>query len=446
MKKNILIIRSSKLSSWGSCKVISPNLQVAYENLKEKGAKITYFDIPELFLKEEFIHGHNIIESLVDLIKKENFSEIVLVDHVPNPPKILLYFEFYIEYSKLPPLVFHVYGDFTFFASDWQRLSQKLKGHPVKFIVASESQKRLMNFFSESDSTLEQFLFPVNESEYYFSEEEREQTRKKYGIKLDERVILYSGRVSLQKNVDVLVQEFQEIYKYSTGKAHLWIVGSFDDIGATFMGVGTREGYLFAKINNLMETLDPGCRKNIHFFGHQGKKELRLLKNGADMFVSLSLYHDEDYGMSPAEALSCGLPSLLTDWGGYSSFANPKWDCYLMSVKLTPYGHLLKVGTLLNFYKKFSVEIDNNIRERRAKDFISEFGIIGSTPKLEAILKKPYSVFSGFKWSLGYYSNEFWSVKVWKELSKQLTPSSDTFYNEVYQHYISGNTENKWDL
>ncbi len=445
MKKNILIIRSSKLSSWGSCKVISPNLQAAYEYLKGDDLELTYFDIPELFLKEEFIHGQNIIESLVNLIKQNNFSEIVLIDHVPNPPKILLYLEFYIEYNKLPPLVFHIYGDFTFFANDWQRLSQKIKGHPVKFIVASESQKKLMKFFSESDSTLEQYLFPVNEKEYFFNEDEREQTRKKFGINADEKVVLYSGRVSLQKNVELLVQEFQEIYKFSKGKAHLWIAGSFDDIGATFMGVGTREGYLFSKMHNLLETFDSGCRKNIHFLGHQNKKQLRQLKNGADMFVSLSLYHDEDYGMSPAEALSCGLPSLLTDWGGYSSFADSKWDCYLMPVTLTPYGHLLKVDTFLDFYKRFSQETDLKKRAQRAKDFSAEFGIIGSSYKLKRILMKPFNKFGGFKWSLGYYSNEFWAVRIWKELSKQLTPSSDTFYNEVYQHYISGKTENKWD-
>lgn len=70
---------------------------------------------------------------------------------------------------------------------------------------------------------------------------------------------------------------------------------------------------------------------HIHFLGKLNSAQLLEAYNGSDLFVSFSTYNDEDYGMSVAEALSCGLPCLLSNWGGFSSFAN-----YSQSVELVP--------------------------------------------------------------------------------------------------------------
>ena len=37
----------------------------------------------------------------------------------------------------------------------------------------------------------------------------------------------------------------------------------------------------------------------------------------SNLFISLSLYHDEDFGFSPIESLCVGTKVLLTYWGGY---------------------------------------------------------------------------------------------------------------------------------
>lgn len=157
--------------------------------------------------------------------------------------------------DQLPPIVFHIYGDFTFYANEWRHLGIKLKNHPVKFIVASESQKRLMSFFSQSDTAIEKFLFPVNDKDYFFDSSERKKTREDFNVGDNEKVILYSGRVSQQKNVDILVQEFREICEMSENQVLLWIVGSFDDVGANFMGGRNFNGYYYSKIELILQAM-----------------------------------------------------------------------------------------------------------------------------------------------------------------------------------------------
>lgn len=439
MKKKALIIRSSKQSLWGSCKVISPNLQACYSKLSS--LELHYFDIADDFLKKELTEGTETLQALADKITTLKPDGLIFIDHEPTAPKILSFLSFYMPVQKLPPLTFHIYGDFTFFANEWKHLGTKIKDHPVKLIVASEAQKKLMSFFCHDDQSLEQFLFPVNKSDYFFDSDERKLTRDLQGVNPDERIILYSGRVSLQKNVDLIIQEFPELYKAHQGKLRLWIAGAFDDMGAPFMGVKHHDGFMFAKLQALIESLPGEISKNITLFGQVNKTKLRQLKNAADCFISLSLYHDEDFGMSPAEALSCGLPSLLTDWGGYSSFVGDGWNCKLLPVQLSPYGHELEMKTLHSFVGDIFTNDQFAKRKEYAENFQKKFSIESSAPQLEEILLKPFKKFAGFKWNLGYFSTEYWTVDIGREISKQLTPSSDNFYAEVYSNYISGKTK-----
>ncbi len=442
-KKRLLVIRSSKDSAWGSCKVISPNLLALYKGLSPLENEVDYFDLPEKFSKVEIESGEELISELAKKIKSFKPTSLVFVDHVPTPPKILGYLLYYLNMDELPPIVFHIYGDFTFFVNEWKHLGVKLKNHPVKFIVASESQKRLLSFFSHSDAAIETFLFPVNEKNYFYDALERKSARQEFKVEDNEKIILYSGRVSQQKNVDILVQEFSHICEISDNRTQLWITGSFDDVGANFMGIKNFQGYYFAKMQLILESLPAEHVKKIRFFDHQSKEQLRKIKNAADMFISLRLYHDEDYGMSPAEALSCGLPSLLTDWGGYSSFASDKWGCSLMPVEITTFGHKLNLSALYDFVQNNLKDDDIMIRLKRSQSFLKEFSIESNIGRLNTILAKDSHLFQGFKWNLGYFSNEYWSVNPGHELSKQLNPSSDNFYYEVYSNYISANFSEK---
>jgi glycosyltransferase involved in cell wall biosynthesis len=61
---------------------------------------------------------------------------------------------------------------------------------------------------------------------------------------------------------------------------------------------------------------------------------LKDFYKSADLYLSLSTYHDEDFGMSVAEALMSGLPAILSNWAGYSSFNFSNEFVKFINVKL----------------------------------------------------------------------------------------------------------------
>src|SRR5690606_35728125 len=76
------------------------------------------------------------------------------------------------------------------------------------------------------------------------------------------------------------------------------------------------EGAINVYISAWMNEIDPH-HKFIKFLPKKNRKDLFSLYKKVDGFLSLSLVHTEDYGMSAAEALSCGTPVFLSKWGGH---------------------------------------------------------------------------------------------------------------------------------
>jgi len=434
----LLIVRSSQFSSWGSCKVISPNLQLCYQQLSSS-MEISWFDFPMNYIQSEINDETNSIHELAKAIIQHKPDQLVFIDHLPCPAEILSKLFLVLDQKKIPPVTIHLYGDFTYFSNDWLDLSSKILNHPVRFIAASAAQKKLVQFFCDENTNLEQFCFPVKPEEYFFDAKARTELRKNLKIENNDIVLLYSGRISLQKNVELLIHEYFELIKDESANVHLWIAGAFDDLGAPFMGLVTSEGYLYTKIQNILKQYPRHLSEKVKFWGQLDKTELRKVQSAADMFVSFSLYHDEDFGMSPAEALACGLPSLLTDWGGYSSFASTKWRCKLAPVKITQYGLEIKTKALKDFFElQKQSYVEESDRQRWSKEFLQEFSVESAADKLREIYKKPVAPFAGFNWALAPFAKIYSKPNRNTTIDPNACPSDKNFYEQVYRNYISG--------
>ncbi len=438
----LLLIKSEDESHWGSCKVISPNLHALYKGLSKEDFTIEWFEIPQDLVKAELISKKSYMQSLAERLAEFKPDRLIFIDHLPVPPKILAHLSLHMNLKKLPPLIFHIYGDFTYFSGDWLFLNNELTGHKIEFIVASNAQKRLVEEFLEVKNGISQLCFPVNDKDYFYDLTERELSRKSFGLVEKDFVLIYSGRISLQKNVDILIDEYLKLRKITGEQLKLWVIGSFDDVGADLLGYSTFHGYMFSKIQNMLEGYSEKDLSGLKFWGHQSKTELRKLKSAADFFISLSVYHDEDYGMSPAESLATGLPTMLTDWGGYSSFAsNNEWSCGLVPVQITEYGLELETSQIDSAVKQAMLNQNQLLADRksRSESFLNKFSINSNVIVLDSILKKNLTIFSGFNWLLEQYSSALemnWSKK---KLNKFLSPDVRGFYNQVYKNYISAN-------
>ncbi len=67
---------------------------------------------------------------------------------------------------------------------------------------------------------------------------------------------------------------------------------------------------------------DAFFEKHLCFLGGLSPEEISHELNSCDIFISLSTFSHEDFGLAAAEALESGLSAILTKWGGHSSFKN----------------------------------------------------------------------------------------------------------------------------
>lgn len=310
--RKIACVFSFSESTWVSCQKIVFNLHRAYEKL------------PGVELKN-FNYGNDTtgpdIENISALLEDYSPDEIVILDHKPHPLRLFKSLEWLKE--KKPRITFHVFGDFTLYYRDWNSLSKLLTGLPVGFIVASERQKRLIDLFLPDGQGSKVCPFPVRADEFFYSPEERKLQRKAWGVSDDELVFVFTGRISRQKRTHLLLNAVDEVLRKTGAKARLYVYGSADHVGDNFLNVWENENEYFRRIHRQWKALPDSSRQRIRLMGPVPNSELRAVYAGADYLLNLSVHNDEDYGMSVAEAQMCGLPAILTDWGGLASFEVP---------------------------------------------------------------------------------------------------------------------------
>jgi glycosyltransferase involved in cell wall biosynthesis len=134
--------------------------------------------------------------------------------------------------------------------------------------------------------------------------EHRINLRQRLNIGAEETITLFFGRLSQMSKGDLgpLLVAFSKLL--STGvTTHLIIAG--DD-------TQTNEA---RRLTALASEL--GCIQNLTIWPNPSANDKHMLYSGADIFVSPSDNIQETFGLTVAEALSYGLPAVVSDWDGY---------------------------------------------------------------------------------------------------------------------------------
>lgn len=106
-------------------------------------------------------------------------------------------------------------------------------------------------------------------------------------------ILLYTGRISKDKNLDFLLDVHQNLRE------------EFPDLTLLLVGDGPGYGVLHGQTIGLEGIAMPGALP---------REELPLVYSGADLLVFPSL--TDTFGMSVLEAQACGLPAVVSDFGG----------------------------------------------------------------------------------------------------------------------------------
>ncbi len=315
--KKIACVYSFSSSSWVSCQKIVSNLHKSYAELEDVQITNHHYTEP--------ITADDIVGSKEDIIAAKP-DIIVFMDHKPHPLHIIsLLVKEYKTIPKKPRLVFHVFGDFTLYYHDWHALSEQIYGYEVDFIVASERQKILIDKFLAFPMKSHICPFPVDENEFHEDLKLRDKQRQAWKIDKNQKAFVYTGRLSRQKRILLVMKTFAQACEESgNSNCQLYLYGNPDFIADRFIGVWEIEGEYFRMIHRLYESMPEEIKSRIHFMGNIHNKDLKDVYQGADYLVNISVHNDEDYGMSVAEAQCCGLPAILSDWGGLAGFEMPE--------------------------------------------------------------------------------------------------------------------------
>jgi glycosyltransferase involved in cell wall biosynthesis len=136
-----------------------------------------------------------------------------------------------------------------------------------------------------------------------FSPMDKLEARRILKIPEDHFVLLFVGSFDPLKAPDILIQAFK-IFNEQNPNSLLLLIG---------------KGTLENKLRTLAEKLE--LEKNVKFLGKISHNDLPVYYNASDVFVLPSFY--EGISLVSLEALSCGIPIVVTSAIGASEFIQP---------------------------------------------------------------------------------------------------------------------------
>lgn len=171
-----------------------------------------------------------------------------------------------------------------------------------KIIAVSNDNGRLIKeLFPQSNPIVVNAGF--DPKVFNVQEYDKKEILEKYKIEYtNQKIVLYAGRLSLLKGLNILLKA-AKIYEKK------------QDIITLLVG----NGALRKELKNIAKELE---LKNVYFLGHKKQRTLKKLYNIADVFSISSI--QEAFGLVGIEALACGLPVVSTKVGGMKDYVTDK--------------------------------------------------------------------------------------------------------------------------
>ena len=215
------------------------------------------------------------------------------------------------QVGKHIPYLWFPFGSVTRGFPDLRKPIKYFKSTDIIVCHCDAEVEITKKFFTNAQLRYVPFVY--DDSIFYPMDERARQTAKAdLGFTEDQKILLYVGRITIEKNLDTLFRIFSVVQKL-VPDVHLVIAGR--TMENPFIEFGVFPINLRNTLTKLYKNLEVPDEK-VHFLGSKDPDELRTLYNVADVVVNLTLNHDENFGLAQVEAMGCGTPVVGTNWGG----------------------------------------------------------------------------------------------------------------------------------
>ena len=193
--------------------------------------------------------------------------------------------------------------------------------------------------------------FPVD-TEAFYQKKGKFTLRRKYGIPIKCFTLIYSGRISIQKNCHLLLSVLREIRKKIN--AHLVVVGFFDDF---YIPEFSEKEPPNSKSEFLRMVDEFGLANCTTVVPHQTDPlVLAEILSMCDVGINLSTLINENFGLSQVEMQACGIPVVCTDWGGMKDTVIHDVTGFRVDTVLTDCGPRLDFDQVLYYLEALAVD------------------------------------------------------------------------------------------
>jgi glycosyltransferase involved in cell wall biosynthesis len=162
------------------------------------------------------------------------------------------------------------------------------------------------------------FVFPPRVDTSFFvppTPGQKAAAREKFAVGPEQIHVVYVGRLVVNKGICQLIRMLDS---WPIPNLVLTVVGNFDEEDRVRLSVASHKtfpGYF------RLEILQGKHRPWLRFQPSMRKEELRESLWSADLYVYPSISPDENFGIASWEAAACGLPVVVTNFGGLHDLA-----------------------------------------------------------------------------------------------------------------------------
>ena len=224
----------------------------------------------------------------------------------------------------------------------------------------------------ENDSIGHELIpFGVDTSIFY-PIADKKQLRKKYNVPEDAFLMVYCGRINLQKNPTLLLSILRDL-KCKYDNIMIMFIGSYDEFYISEFNNGEVPDIKmeFQKLIDEFEISD----RIIFFETQNDARTYAEMINMADIGINMTTLISENFGYTPVEMQSCGLPVVGTDWGGLKDTIIDGVTGFKIETIHSHFGARInieqakdRIEYLINHPDKL-VEMEKNARENVEKNF-----------------------------------------------------------------------------
>lgn len=183
---------------------------------------------------------------------------------------------------------------------------RQVLGRADRIIAATIAETTQLRFLYRAQSR-KLVIIPPGVDTSHFYPIPTDEAKQFLGLKPENRMVLFVGRIEPLKGVDTLIQamaclDMQEIHR----PVHLAVIGGEPNVIPEDM---TEE---MTRLQKLCDEMFMGGM--VVFLGKRGQDTLPYYYSAAEVVVMPSLY--ESFGMVALEAMACGTPVIASEVGG----------------------------------------------------------------------------------------------------------------------------------